>query len=286
MKKLRELQGGYPRQQDYLLALQNELYTAVESQFGALSVDMVLKGCEVTDNGNGTVNIAEGLVYCSGEICRFSGASNIAIDGTKTFVKDVATTSSPKTFGDGSVKDVYSEVFVIIGTKTTAAQIAIKTTLYNFSNYIDDRVFASAFKGEIKDVYDFDGTFLDNFDASGLGSTPRFSGWALLNGNNATPNGQGRVRITVGSIIDNGVEYDYTNGQIGGETKHKLTIAEMPAHNHAFKKVQTQGSGTTSGYVNGASQGEISKNTENTGGDQPHENRQPFLAVYSIIKIV
>lgn len=38
------------------------------------------------------------------------------------------------------------------------------------------------------------------------------------------------------------------------------------SHSHNFKKVQTQGSGTTSGYVNGLNQGEIGKNTELTGG--------------------
>src|SRR3989339_1959045 len=130
MKKLRSLQGGYPRQQDYLLTIQNELITLGDSLFASLGVDMVLSGCAVTDNGNGTVNIAAGIVYVSGEVIRFDGSSNVLADGTKTFIKDTAATTDPKLFADGGTKDVYTEIKAIVGTKSSITQIAIKTTLY------------------------------------------------------------------------------------------------------------------------------------------------------------
>lgn len=282
MKKLRELQGGYPRQQDYLLSLQNELLTVADSLFAKLGVDMVLKGCEVTDNGNGTVNIAAGIVFVGGEVIRFDGASNVVANGTKTFIKDAAVNTDPRVFADGQTKQVYTEVKAIVGDKSNVAQVAIGLTLYNLSNYIQDVVSNYALKGELKDVYDLDGDFLDNFDEDGLGITARFSGWRLFN------EGQGRTKVTVGRLVSDGVEYNYTHGDVGGAVTHRLTVSEIPAHAHTMPQqitIATAGEARSDAF-NRVNSNYTTRNTQNTGGGQAHNNMQPHINVYTIIKYI
>lgn len=283
MKKLRELQGGYPRQQDYLLKLQSELFAITDGLLGKLNHDMVLQGCDEVDNGNGTMNIAAGIVYVGGEALRFDGANNVVLDGTKTFIKQAAVTTDPKTFGDGNVKDVYSEVKLAIGDKTSALQVAIKIGLYNLSTYIQDVVASYAIKGEYKDITDLDGDFLTNFDSSGLGITPRFSGWALPNGNNGTPNIQGRTRIAAGTILDpgTGVNVTFAHGASNGEVSHKLTLGEKPKQNEYKGSPQ---SGSRPAFGSGP---QVRWPTDYgiLGNDEAHNNMQPYLVVYTIIKI-
>ncbi len=62
MKKLRALVGGYRLSQTYLLDIQNELLALGNGILGSISFDVVLSGCAVSYNGDGTINIAAGLV--------------------------------------------------------------------------------------------------------------------------------------------------------------------------------------------------------------------------------
>lgn len=287
MKNLRTLQGGYPRQMDYMLTLQNELMTVTNAMFGKLGQDMVLSGCEVLNNGNGTVNIAAGLVFVGGEVIRFDGASNITADLTKAFVKDAPVSTDPRTFGDGIEKPVYTEVKAIIGNRTTIKQIAVNTELYTLATYIRDTAAGYAVKGEYKDIYDFDGSFLQNFDNSGLGITARYADWALDNGNNGTPGSIGRVLIGAGTYTDllRGIQTVYSNGTTGGEKEHRLTIAEMPNHSHPFNPGDNNGRSDNANDRDVMLPGGTNRTTGSTGGDQYHNNMQPYLAVYRIIKI-
>ena len=71
------------------------------------------------------------------------------------------------------------------------------------------------------------------------------------------PNAQGRVIGNKGTIVDacdpSGVAFP--SGTVTGEVKHKLTIAEMPAHNHnnaaGSPGVDTTAAGTTSSSTTG-----------------------------------
>jgi len=104
----------------------------------------------------------------------------------------------------------------------------------------------------------------------------------------ATPDLRGRVLLGDGTLGAN----TYAVGDTGGEADHTLTIAEMPAHTHTDtghthadnNATPSVGAAITGVPVPSAvpsvtvtGSGNASLTTE--GGDNPHENRQPYLAV-------
>lgn len=79
-----------------------------------------------------------------------------------------------------------------------------------------------------------------------------------------------------------GADSTYAGGSTGGEATHQITTAEMPSHNHALDNYNVTG-GTTSFMTVQANDkkgysGNV--NTLYTGGNQPHNNMPPYLAVY------
>jgi microcystin-dependent protein len=147
--------------------------------------------------------------------------------------------------------------------------------------------------------------FLAEIRIMSFGFAPK--GWALCNGqllpinqnqalfsllgtefggdgrvNFALPNLQGRVPIHTGGQIGGVV------GQNGGETSHTLSIPEMTGHTHLGQGSNNPGDNVIpTGNVFAVVAGLYGSPTSlaslqpatvtNTGGSQPHENRQPFL---------
>jgi len=108
----------------------------------------------------------------------------------------------------------------------------------------------------------------------------------------ALPDLRGRAALHMGS--------GFNTGNIGGEEFHTLIKSEMPAHNHFVNASDTQGNQNTvqgnilarevgnpyGGYPAGPSITTLAPDTiTNTGGSQPHENRQPYLVINFIIAL-
>ena len=116
------------------------------------------------------------------------------------------------------------------------------------------------------------------------------AGWAICDGGNSTPDLRDKFIVGAGN--------SYGLAQTGGASEVTLTVDQMPAHNHIKQgretlKLVPAGShqrnlddGNYSGIdsVNGALH-TLQNSFENTGGNQPHENRPPFYALCYIMKL-
>lgn len=100
--------------------------------------------------------------------------------------------------------------------------------------------------------------------------------WHLCDGTNGTPDLRNRFIVGAGD--------EYNVGATGGEKEHRLTIDELPSHNHTYSTWTTTG-GVSAGGGRYAMDGTTTKNTGNTGGGQAHENRPPYYALAYIMKI-
>ena len=133
-------------------------------------------------------------------------------------------------------------------------------------------------------------------------------GWALCNGQlmpinqnqplfsllGTTYGGDGRVNFALPDLRARTpihVGSGHTLGERGGEQAHLLTTAELPIHTHLVNasSVATNGSSTPNGNFLGGGNNVYSNigglttlnpaTVTNTGGGQPHQNMQPYLAL-------
>ncbi|MOA41977.1 hypothetical protein D3C78_1639920 [compost metagenome] len=93
----------------------------------------------------------------------------------------------------------------------------------------------------------------------------------------------------MGRFFDNetGLETIYNNGDAFGKKTHRITTSEMPKHSHGIGATRNKGSSGSGNNLAHQSEGDgyQQKTTMEAGGDQPHENMMPYLAVYKVIKI-
>ena len=84
--------------------------------------------------------------------------------------------------------------------------------------------------------------------------------------------------VGAGTYSDGTTSKTFALGDSGGEYNHKLTTAEMPSHNHILRRTGgakfNNGTDTTTIFVYDA--GNPILDTTNTGGDQSHNNIQPY----------
>ena len=140
------------------------------------------------------------------------------------------------------------------------------------------------------------------------------TGWALCNGLNGTPDLRGRVTICVSDT--------HKFGETGGEEAHTSTINEMPKHDHKTNNagqhshftsdwmhhvgwpIHSQGKNNydvrvlaSDDWTNEwgtswenkdfrtSTDGNHSHDVLKSGGGQPHNNMQPYYAIYKIMKL-
>lgn len=112
----------------------------------------------------------------------------------------------------------------------------------------------------------------------------------------ALPDLRGRVPIHVGG--------GFTQGQVGGEQAHTITMSEMPAHNHVSNATSDPHVTNPENYqplpndalfavVNSLYTGTASNMTTllpatctNVGGSQAHQNMQPYLTLNFIVALI
>lgn len=84
-----------------------------------------------------------------------------------------------------------------------------------------------------------------------------------------------------------GQTYSVQVGDIDGERTHKLTVSELPAHDHqqvsrdgttGLNVIQSGGTNQTASYAAGGTNTQLK--TKSAGGDAEHNNMPPFLAGY------
>ena len=111
------------------------------------------------------------------------------------------------------------------------------------------------------------GSIIENANA-GFNPNTVFSGttWERIKG-----------KVLVG--VDEDDDDFKTSGKTGGEKTHKLTIAEMPSHQHSLTSVSEKSYLVPQGNYYGV-RGQDVRNTDKTGGDGAHNNLQPYETVY------
>jgi len=227
---------------------------------------------------------------------------------TEETIENNHWTNNTQDFGSlpsSDKKFLTSNFFGWIGLnlKVIRKKIFERPTFTEMNNALALATFGTSFKGEIRDIHDFDGTFLSNFNISGLGlSNKKYVGWALMNGNNGTPDAQGRVRITVGNLVET---YLNSIGEIielnsiftaenkFGFSKNYLTKSQLPANVTipvpGIKNTNDQNFNNTNNFAAGDSSDAsraITVNAPLGGNGAAVNNMQPSIAVHTIMKIV
>lgn len=88
----------------------------------------------------------------------------------------------------------------------------------------------------------------------------------------------GAGRVPVG--VDTSQTEFNTVEKTGGEKTHKLTVSEMPSHKHSLP-YRTGGGGGSTWYTDpGTADGYDSSKAQSAGGDQAHNNLQPYITCY------
>jgi microcystin-dependent protein len=113
-------------------------------------------------------------------------------------------------------------------------------------------------------------------------------GWLICDGQTVPPDEKYKnLRDLIGNITPNlsgkvlvGAGGKYSLHQAGGEEAHILTVAEMPSHSHNYDKFP----GNRGGIASGDYWTSAGASTGAAGGNQPHNNMQPYYVVNYIIK--
>lgn len=279
-----------------------ETYTVGTNYYGGTgnrNVDIIFTPQQTTKEGPWHQGMAYGLFEkaeqdASGNVIAdtYATKTEVAAKADKAALKTVATTGS---YNDLTNKPTIPTVPTKVSAFTNDAGYATKT-------YVDQKVNDGLYS--IQKIMDivypvgsiWETTTDDDPNKKWTGTT-----WVKMDA--------GRVLVSAGSYTENGTTYTYNLGDKGGEAKHKSTVDETAAHSHAIT-VNNSGNHTHGirrrvGYTNNTREASAwgvgvayyrldevaqasteasgthshSASAGNTGGNKPHENRQPYLVI-------
>ena len=118
----------------------------------------------------------------------------------------------------------------------------------------------------VEDAYPIGSIYMNASNSANPSSLLGFGTWVAF----------GAGRVLVG--LDSGQSEFDSIGETGGSKTHTLTEAEMPSHNHTHKRYGVNNSSYTGqGSICNSS---ATDTTSTAGGDQAHNNLQPYITVY------
>ena len=274
MNSLQDLQaevGGRPVANDDFLVLQDrDAVLGLPALLYGL-VPCVVSGCRVSMTGS-QYNVGAGMVWDGIQLLPFSGRSNVVL---------------PAMFAPGAVVVVDERAYQTGGTKTTIKEqsMDLVPVVAGAGNLVmdtwgclrwNDVVRASV--RNLNEVQSVASITVADYDATGLGKPGTEAwGWGLCNGQGNRADLRGQF---VAGLDPTRADYD-TVGKQGGEERHTLTVAEMPAHRHGYSDRYTVEENTVDAGSNRRRNQDRTENkqTDSTGGDQGHENRPPFYVL-------
>lgn len=265
-------------------------FKALASSFTAIQPSYFLSGCAVTIDtvaGEDTITLTAGFASYNGEPITVPAQTITKTVSEVAWLEDQEenVNSVPYTDADGVPIAVEIKRTLVLkkGDNYPAPTAHLKLDAPSQIDLVATQLGARiAQPGSVLEVHNWELTW---FDSTGLGlNGTRAEGYAICNGLNGTPDKRGVTAVGAVDVPSNGagslpvgVESNYAVGDIFGEEKHQLTEAELAAHQHDYEGTDlefTAGAGEIQNG-DGHTRSYPTKTSQPTGGDTPHENRQP-----------
>lgn len=271
-----------------------EGFRALLSAYGLNGDDGVkLQGCEltVTDNsGVLTIVMTEGYIALEGEPYYVPAQTIVKQANEKCYfvVDSQKVDNIPGQIKGGGTYDMQEQRRAKLVVSTSAPVIHMPYNAQSFETAIRN---AATDIGEIKffDPRPQGKVMSDFFDmTTGVGlPEEKYKGWVVL-GIHATYKADYAGRVIV-ALTDTATDSDFdTVGKKGGEKEHLLTVDEMPEHDHGL--IEDTSGGGNSDYPTTTGMGSntlvnADGVTQKTGGDQAHNNMQPYIVAAAIMRV-
>ena len=186
---------------------------------------------------------------------------------------DIGTTAGDNTGttlreGATIINDNFSEIYNDIGDGSTLASASKTQTLSNKTITTEANTITN--DGNVvttlQKVYPIGSIYINATNSTNPGTLLGFGTWTAF--------GAGRVPVGI-----NDSDSDFNEAEeTGGAKTHQLSISELPAHTH---NVTMSTSDSDNDFLSeGNNTGTSTFTTSSTGGDQAHNNLQPYIVVY------